>query len=281
MISIIIPAHNEASVIGKSLQALLPGAASGELEVLVACNGCTDDTARVVAGFGPAVRCLETPVASKSHALNLGDQAAAGFPRFYLDADVVLSLETVRQVAAVFKDGRYLAAAPRMEMDFGKASWWVRGYYEVWQGLPYVKAGLIGAGVYALSREGRQRFAEFPAIIADDRFIRALFKEEERTIVSSCSSVVQAPATLAALIKIKTRSRLGGYEFARKFPELLGNEQKDYGRAIRDSLRKFKFRPALLVYLGVNLWCRVRARIQLRRNQVDRWERDETSRTTA
>lgn len=278
MITIIIPAHNEAGVVGRSLQELLPGAEVGELEVIVVCNGCTDGTARVVSKFGPAVRCLETPVPSKTHALNLGDAVASGFPRFYVDADVVISMETVRRVSAVLKTGPFLAAAPRMAMEMKRSSWLVCAYYRVWQQLPYVKDGLIGVGMYALSREGRQRFGEFPPIIADDRYIRALFSEEERTVVPDCVSLVRAPETLAALIRIKTRSRLGGYEFERKFAELVGNEQKNYGQAIGKSLKNIGNWPALPVYLGVNLWCRLRAKKQRRRNLLNVWERDETSR---
>jgi glycosyltransferase involved in cell wall biosynthesis len=279
LISIIIPAHNEETVIAAALKELIAGAESGEFEVIVVCNGCTDKTAEVVTSFGDAIKCIETPVPSKANALNLGDAEAKGFPRFYQDADVVLSQEAIRQIAEVLQSGQYLAAAPAMRMDFRNASWTVCSFYEVWQQLPYVKEGLIGVGVYALSQAGRERFRHFPDIIADDRFIRALFKENERAVVKTCYSLVKAPTTLGSLLKIKTRSRLGGYEFSRKFPELLSNERKDYGVAIWQSLKRFKIKPALFIYLGVNLFCRMRAKWQLNHNMVNVWERDETSRT--
>jgi glycosyltransferase involved in cell wall biosynthesis len=279
IISIIIPAHNEEKVIASALNPLVGAANNGTIEIIVVCNGCTDKTVEVVASFGNAIKCIETPVPSKANALNLGDAEAKGFPRFYQDADVVLSLNTIRQIAQVLQAGKFLAAAPAMRMDFRNASWLVRSYYEVWQQLPYVKAGLVGVGVYALSKKGRERFQKIPDIIADDRFIRALFQEDERTVVMTCYSVVRAPATIGALVKIKTRSRLGGYEFERKFPELLNNEKKNYGLAIWQSLKRFKIKPALFIYLGVNLFCRMRAKWQLNHNMVNVWERDETSRT--
>jgi hypothetical protein len=37
---VVIPAHNEAAVIRRSLDALLAGFAPNELHVVVACNGC-------------------------------------------------------------------------------------------------------------------------------------------------------------------------------------------------------------------------------------------------
>ncbi|NTU73053.1 glycosyltransferase, partial [Candidatus Roizmanbacteria bacterium] len=65
MISIIIPAFNEERVIVDTLKELVPGAIAGELEVIVVCNGCTDNTARVVDSFGGTIRCIETSVPSK------------------------------------------------------------------------------------------------------------------------------------------------------------------------------------------------------------------------
>jgi cellulose synthase/poly-beta-1,6-N-acetylglucosamine synthase-like glycosyltransferase len=81
MISIIVPAHDEETLIGAGLEALTRGAEPGELEVIVVCNGCRDATADVARRVGEPVRVIETPVASKIHALNLGDQAASGYPR--------------------------------------------------------------------------------------------------------------------------------------------------------------------------------------------------------
>ena len=43
-VSVIIPAHNEESVIGRCLAAMLEGAQPGELEIIVVCNGCSDRT---------------------------------------------------------------------------------------------------------------------------------------------------------------------------------------------------------------------------------------------
>jgi len=281
MISIIIPAHNEEKVIGAALKELMEGVFSGELEVIVVCNGCTDKTAEIVASFGGVVKCIETPIPSKTNALNLGDSEASGFPRIYQDADVILTFKAIRQIAQVLQSGRFLAAAPMMQMDFRNASWMVRSYYEVWQQLPYIQEGMIGTGVYALSEEGRNRFDTFPQIIADDGYIRAIFKTHERTSVDTCHSLVRAPANLISLIKIKTRSRLGGYELRRKFPELQGNEEKKYGNALYGLLSKIQLWPKIPVYLLVNMTARFRARIHAQIHGSTRWERDESSRDNA
>jgi hypothetical protein len=79
VISIVIPAHDEERVIGRCLSGLASGAEPGELEVVVVANGCTDGTAAAARTF-PGVRVVETPVAGKAAALNLGDEHAPAFP---------------------------------------------------------------------------------------------------------------------------------------------------------------------------------------------------------
>jgi glycosyltransferase involved in cell wall biosynthesis len=277
-ISIIIPAHNEEKVIAATLKPLVEAASNSFLEIIVICNGCTDKTAEVVASFGSAIKCIETPTPSKANALNLGDSEAHYFPRFYQDADIVLSFETICQVAQVLQSGKYLAASPTIHMDLRNSSWAVRSYYEIWLQLPYIKEGMIGAGVYALSKEGRKRFGKFPLIIADDGYIRALFNAKERTSVASCYSLVRAPDDMESLLKIKTRSRLGGYEFKSKFPELLKNEEKNYRSALFGLLKRIQTWPKILIYLYVNLSSRLRANKYAQIQGYTGWDRDESSR---
>src|SRR5512142_3102283 len=93
---VVIPAHNEAAVIGRCLTRLLADAQPGEFEVVVACNGCTDDTASVASDAAPGVRVLRLDKASKSLALQAGDDAASVLPRLYLDADIELDTASAR-----------------------------------------------------------------------------------------------------------------------------------------------------------------------------------------
>jgi len=278
-LSVVIPAHNEATVVGRCLAAMLDGARPGELDVVVVCNGCDDATADVVRGFGDRVRLIETPVASKTNALNLGDDAALGFPRLYVDADVVLPLDAVRKIAARLAEDAP-AASPSMATDLSRSSWVVRAYYAVWTRLPYVREGMIGVGVYALSEVGRRRFGRFPSVIADDGYVRMHFDADERVLVDGAPVRVVAPATLADLLKVKTRSRLGGLELAAKFPELVARERrtKNYGGAAWSvGLRPWVW-PQALVYLWVNIEARRRARAQFATRGRVEWARDTSSR---
>ena len=279
MISVIIPAHNEANVIGRCLRSMLDGCCAGELEIVVACNGCTDETAKIAQAFGEAVRVIEVPAASKVAALNAGDRAAQGFPRFYVDADVVLPLHAIREVARVLTEGQFLAAAPRMDVDLRGRKWLVRAFYRVWLRVPYHRRGMIGSGVYALSEAGRRRFDHFPEIIADDGYIRSLFTDGERAMVDSVAFTIFPPATFWGLIKIKTRARLGFYEWRVRYPELAGTERRSAGSSFRELLRQPRLWPYVPVYALVNLITRLRARRQFAAGQLKLWERDDSART--
>lgn len=280
MISIIIPAHNEAQVIRRCLEQATSSLGPGEAEVIVVCNGCSDDTAKIAKAYGAPVRVIETAIPSKVHALNLGDEAAAGFPRVYMDADIRMEGRTIRRIAEVLNEGPCLAASPTMNMDLERSSWFVRAYYRIWGALPYTREGFMGVGVYALSEAGRRRFDRFPEVIADDGYVRMLFDHSERVAVPDCVSVVVGPAQLRDLIKIKTRSRLGFYQLRRRFPELAAREAagKQYGRASRGILAHPLLWPSALVYLAVNLIAKYRARRQVDRIGQYTWERDESSR---
>ena len=72
---------------------------------------------------------------------------------------------------------------------------------------------MIGAGVYALSEAGRARFGDFAAVIADDGYVRALFKEEERGRVADARSAVWAPASLCVADEDQTRSGSGRWSW--------------------------------------------------------------------
>ncbi len=286
VISVIVPAHNEAAVILRGLAAMTTGASPGEIEVIVVCNGCSDDTAQVARGFGSPVKVIETEVPSKTNAMNLGDAAASGFPRIYADADVVLSLASIRALAASLAPapGGTLAAAPAVRTIYPTGTTWaVRAYYDFWMSLPYIQEGMMAAGVYAASQDGRARFDRFPDLISDDGFFRLHFGPTERVEVAGALSTVSAPSNLGDLIKIKTRSRLGVIQLMARYPDRYDAEAKTkhYGKAVAAILAQPRLYLAALPYLWVNLVSRYRAGRQVRRSEAYVWERDNSSRVEA
>jgi glycosyltransferase involved in cell wall biosynthesis len=280
-ISIIIPAHNEAAVIGRCLSTLLRGAAPGELEIIVVANGCKDDTAAVARSGSPDVKVIETPTPGKSNAINVGDAAATGFPRFYVDADVTLEISAIRRVAQVLRGETFLAAAPRVSFDLSDRNWFVRAFYDIWQRTPYIAEGMIGSGVYAVSEKGRQRWDKIPAITADDAYVRLQFKPSERTVVSDCTFTIKPPTSLAGLVKIKTRGHFGNIELKKVQPELFKNEGESHASALPKLARNPLLWPKLAVYLYVRVKSRKAAWKRLQAGDHKTWERDDSSRLVA
>ena len=78
--SVVIPAHNEGSVIGRTLfDCLLAGVGGDDVSVVVVANGCNDDTVQQAARRDGVV-VLDVPGVGKSGALNAGEAVAVGFP---------------------------------------------------------------------------------------------------------------------------------------------------------------------------------------------------------
>lgn len=280
MISIVIPAHNEALVIARTLRAMTFGALPHELDVIVVCNGCTDDTAAIARGFGMPVRVIETAFGNKAHALNLGDQAARVFPRIYVDADVVVALSTIRALVDRLERGDILAVAPKPYFDVTDCSWPVRAFYDIRCRLPSFGEGIGGSGVYALSEIARRRFDNFPELVADDTYVRIQFKPEERETLAFVRSIVFAPQTIKNLIAIEARADFGSFELARLYPDLWENKGDSNKGTLMSLFKDPLLWQRLFVYWYVRAIARHKAKNRLRTNTFV-WERDDTSRSRA
>ncbi|MFH8251581.1 glycosyltransferase [Microbacterium sp. B2969] len=271
--TIIIAAHNEAAVIGRTLDALSDLADTPEIGVIVVCNGCTDDTAAVAAGHR-GVDVADLSVASKVAALREGDRLAGPGPRVYLDADVVLTARAAADLIDALSEGA-IAGRPRHVFDASRASRIVRAWYRVRQLLPSIDSALWGAGCYALSSAGRARFAEFPEFISDDLFIDSLFAPEEVTIVDTDPLVVTTPRRLADLLRILRRSYRSQSEVAENSVGLSKGQRgqlADLGRLLRRSPRRV---VDVMIYVAVIGYARLQTRAS---RPGERWERDASSR---
>lgn len=280
MMSVIIPACNEGSVINRALRAITGGATLAELEVIVVCNGCTDDTVIRAREFDFPLRVIETEIASKTHALNLGDKAASFFPRFYVDADVLVTIHVLRALANRLQRGDVHAVAPRPCFNLVPSSRFVKAYYDIRARLPSGCEGIGGSGVYGLSEAGRSRFKEFPRVIADDAFVRIQFRLEERETIASLSSIVYPPHSISDLLAIRTRAYYGNRELSRRYPDLWINKGTSNGKALMKNLWKLSLWPGILIYLGVNILARARAN-RSRHHSTFVWRRDNTSRSAS
>ncbi|MEV8358163.1 glycosyltransferase [Microbacterium sp. NPDC076895] len=281
--SVVIPAHNEASVIERCLTTMLADALPGEFAVIVVVNGSTDATADVGRRAAPDAIVEEISTASKIAALRHGDEIAETFPRVYLDADVDIDTAGLRALVAALDVQGARAASARMIVDTSASNGWVRAYFRVWEMTDYRRNAMIGSGVYAVNREGHRRIADWPMLIADDLFVQESFARTERTVVGADFSV-RAPRTLRDQVRRMTRWRRGNTEFGAfraanpgRFPETA----EASGSSVRGLIGRVARTPArwadFTVYVGVYVAAGIAARMDARKGR-DTWRRDESTR---
>ncbi|WP_053740882.1 glycosyltransferase [Streptomyces sp. NRRL WC-3618] len=280
MTSIVIPAHNEGQVIGRLLDSLLAGPAEDETDIVVVCNGCTDDTAQVAAARGPRVRVVDIPTPSKHAALRAGDDHARGFPRVYVDADVVITGADVRALTQPLGDDAsdVLATAPERQIPLAGCAWRVRAYYRVWQQLPAVRAGLFGRGVIAVSKAGHARIAALPPLMADDLAASLAFTPEERLVVGAASVVVHPPRTWQDLMKRRVRAAVSTAQVEQhRAPEEASarTSTADLKALVRRDPKLFM---SVVVFVAAAVAARRRAGKAIRAQDFGTWLRDESSR---
>ncbi len=274
MASIIVPAHNEATVIRDCLNSLKNQA--GISNIIVACNGCSDNTAQIVREEYPELTCLDIATPSKVNALNEAEKYIQSWPVFYIDADTRLSDHAISTICTAMQDSKLLLAAPEPVIDTSRSSWWVKQYYHIWLSLPYIQEGVVATCSFVISEQGRKRFSHFPEVINDDGFVRCQFASNERRNISGSKVYISAPLTLYALIKIKTRARLGNMQLAAS-GLCSKTEKKPYTNIMLNKLLSRDFIPAS-IYLLIATLIRLRAKRQFKEIASYRWEIDETSR---
>jgi glycosyltransferase involved in cell wall biosynthesis len=279
--SVIIPAHNEAAVIGRCLDALLAAFQPGELDVVIACNGCNDATAEIVRGSGHEVGVIEISQASKTAAIRAAEGVVRAFPRLYLDADVELDGEAVRQTVRRLRDGPELAARPPISYDWSGCALLVRSYYRARSRMPAVLNSLWGAGVYGLSEAGRARFGEYPDVVGEDLFVDRQFARSEIAIVSAPPVVVRVPRRTGDLVRILRRTYQGKREGTQSAAPDAGAGAPTAGMAVGDLLRLAVRHPARGLDATVYAALAILARLTLVVSAPTGWERDDSSRTVA
>lgn len=273
--AIVLPASNEAALIGGCLSALLASDTTADsaapVEVIVVANGCHDDTAARAREFaapfadrGWRLTVLERAEGGKLGALNAGDAATDAPIRIYLDADVHVSPQVIGQVIAALEvpAPRYASGTVQIVAE-GAVS---RAYARIWRQVPFMRDGVPGCGLFAVNAAGRARWGEFPDIISDDTFVRLSFTPEERVGVAASYRWPIAEGW-SRLVRVRRRQDAGVAEIERDYPDLLRNDDKKpfplrekLGVALRDPL-------GFAVYAGVAL------AVKLTRGRATGWSR--------
>lgn len=116
-LSVVMVAHNEVERISTKLQNLLDCEYPGEIEVIVVCDGCEDDTAQVSRQLGGVrVRTIESERHGKAAGLNQGVAAASGSILVFADVRQVFESDAIRQLIKPFADSRVVGVSGSLEI---------------------------------------------------------------------------------------------------------------------------------------------------------------------
>lgn len=233
MISFIVPAYNEESLIGPTLAAIHAAArGSGEpYEVIVVDDGSTDRTAEVARECGARVVRVECRQIAGTR--NAGAREAAGEILIFVDADTVIAPPTLRATLAALAAGA-VAGGASLRLD-GQIPWHGRLL------LSLVRAGMrigrLAAGCYV--------FCTRAAFDAAGGFDERLYASEEialsRALARHGRVVILRETVVSSGRKLRTHS---GWEIlqmmsavARQGPRALQSRDKLglwYGRRRTD-----------------------------------------------
>jgi hypothetical protein len=151
----------------------------------------------------------------------------------------------------------------------------VRAYYRARQRLPETTRHLWGAGAYAVSRAGHDRFAAFPDLVADDLFVDALFEPGEKAVVDTEPVVVRTPRDLRSLLAVLRRTYSGNAELgAAALPAV--HAPATTGRTVREVVTSATTLPRAVdaaVYTALVVLGRLPSG-----QPAGVWERDDSSR---
>lgn len=267
ILTVIIPAHNEEGYIGRCLASVLgqtlEPVPSDRPRIIVAANGCSDATVTKAEAMRPAAEdagwqlsVLDIEEGGKPNALNRGDAAAGpmvpGDIRVYLDADIEMEPALLAQIAFALDQNDPAYASGRMIVTEAQ-NWVTRRFMNLWRKVPFMTtSGPTGAGLFAVNAAGRARWGTFPAIIADDTYVRLQFSPQERIEVAAAYFWPPVEG-FKALVKVRRRQDAGGREIRALYPALFENEGKAPVR-LQDHLRLFLGSPLdYAVYITVML----------------------------
>ncbi|GAC1513990.1 MAG: glycosyltransferase [Gemmatimonadaceae bacterium] len=146
-VSIIVPAFNEARVIGRTVRSLVAQRYTGLLEVIVVDDGSQDDTfGAVTREFEnhPQVHVHRKPNGGKASALNFGIDRAQHDVVIALDADTIFAPDTVAELVQPLSDPNVGAVAGNAKVG-NRVNLVTR-----WQALEYVTSQNLDRRAFAL-----------------------------------------------------------------------------------------------------------------------------------
>ena len=222
LVSVLIPAFNEARVIASSINQIL-GSSYPRLELIVVDDGSTDATSQVVSeGFAsdPRVRLISIPNGGKANAINTALHEARGDVVVALDADTQFETETISKLVRWFVDPAVGAVAGNAKVGnrINVITYWQALEYITAQNLERRALAALGAitvvpgAVGAWRRSALDRLGGFPAdTLAEDQDLTIAIQKAGYQVLFDGDAVAwtEAPDTIRGLARQRFRWAYG------------------------------------------------------------------------
>lgn len=271
--TIIIPSHNEASIISRLLNAVIEYSQKRAAEIIVIPNGCTDNTMEVLEKYESSIQIIELNEGSKNKAINAAIERAQGRVLVVLDADTELLCEDLDHLINAVKGPIHYATIHGNYVLDG-CDWVVRGYYKAYDFLGFQSEG--GNGIYANTKSGiRERIGSFPSDVNDDTLSCWAFLPEERAYIKESAVKIHVPKTHDGLINGLSRSTRRRLHLEKVIPPEVYKSRRDYKRfsSIKRVIKKPDIWLSYLIYLLIKFTTK-RAGYKMFNNNDTRWLSD-------
>lgn len=215
-ISMIIAAHNEGGVIEAKLENTLAlDYPAGQLEVIVAADGCTDTTHEIVERYAArGVRLLTLPRGGKIPALNAGAAAATGDILVFTDANSMFAPNALRALARPFADPqvggvagsqRYQPARQAGVSSGGEKLYW--NFDELLKAYQS-RAGSVTSATGAIYALRRSLYQPIPTTVGDDFTISTGVVEQGYRLVFATDAVSYEPVEAKSAVEFGRKLRI-------------------------------------------------------------------------
>jgi hypothetical protein len=252
--SIVVPVCNEAPLLPQTVPRLLASASELGATIVWVCNGCTDDSLsilRCLTAEDQNVCVIELAIQSKTLAMQAGDEVMGQlFPRFYIDADVHLQPGDLERLFAVLDSNSADLVGPGIDFDCSRATRVSASIARCWLALPQAKEMAI-LGVIGVSQAGRACWKDWPDILGDDIFVRAVVPLTRSCRVSKTKATSPAPKNFFAWIR--TRKRWLAGERQLRIMGLNNPQHPDQRTALLVRLRKGPDRLGALAFFSARM----------------------------
>ena len=236
-ISIIIPAHNEESIIEETISALLAAEYPGKKEILVVNDGSTDRTEKILKQITEkekTVRYINTDHIGKASAINAGLKIASGKIIVTLDADSKVDKSALRQITAPFSDKNVGAVSGIIGCIISNRNiltWFQDFEYVLSSGWRYalnrVNSTYIFPGFAAYRKDALNAIGGFNKdTLAEDFDIGIRLKKAGYGLTMSRATIqTKVPETLRGLLRQRIRWGRGTVQVMKKHSDILFNRK--------------------------------------------------------